>query len=92
MTLITDEQASAALGVAELDADLWYDLAERLTCTEAEAIAQFLYAFHGEGAATSFLASHSAGDDAGDEHEPVWTEDEDEQSYILTGYRRRDAS
>lgn len=65
---ITAEQMDAITAVTELDSCVWYDIAERLTCREAEAVAAFLDAWGGDGA--GLLECHAEGDDEGDAHYP----------------------
>lgn len=59
------------LAAAEALADCWDsytlgDIATALTCTEAEAMAQFMRAFG--YSADGFLREHGEGDDCGDQH------------------------
>lgn len=82
MTL-TEEQQDAARGLVGLGSLMWFDIATQFTCIEAEAIAEFLSVFGGEGAV--FLAHHATGDDEGDSHRPVW-----DASGNLIGMERND--
>lgn len=62
----------AAQELADLCTDVWFDLAERFTCQEAEAVANFLrkWTRWGDGAAIAdnFLAAHGDGDEPDDDH------------------------
>lgn len=64
---LNDKRAEALENLISLDSSVWFDLAEKLTCTEAEEFAGFLAAFdiadRGE-----FLAAHAVTDDEGDTH------------------------
>lgn len=61
-------QHSAAQDLADLmrDGYMMWDLADKLTCHEAETFADFMRAF--DLPADSFLVAHAEGDDDGDTH------------------------
>lgn len=70
MMKLSSKQVCAVMGLAELHPDMWVMNGERFTCSEAEAIAEFLDAFGPYG--DDFRASHAQGDDDVDDlHEPV---------------------
>ncbi|MGO2520395.1 MAG: hypothetical protein ACTH8F_09750 [Microbacterium sp.] len=50
------------------NADLATDLATKLTCREADAIADLLTATNRPDLAAAWIREHSDGDDEGDEH------------------------
>lgn len=71
---ITGAQYAALTAVLELDRNLWYDIAESLSCTEIEVIVDLLREF-GEDpkVCEQIIAAHAEQDDEGDEH---WSEEE----------------
>lgn len=54
--------------LAALDADVWHMNASAFTCTEADAIADFLREWSDDATAALFLRCHAEGDDQGDAH------------------------
>lgn len=76
--VIAATRTAAAKGLAEvLDMYLLDDIAAKLTCREADALADFVRAWHGDELADGFLAAHALEDDGGDSHvateaEPGW--------------------
>ena len=67
------EKVAAFDTLAALNPDLFRDNATYFSCTEADAIAVFVTAAHGQEMATSFLQVHAWGDDDGDGHNPDGT-------------------
>lgn len=53
------------------DTLLWSDLAPRLSCLEAERLADALQAFSYDDAAEQMLMAHSTSDEPGDDHKPI---------------------
>lgn len=58
----------AGAAFAALDHHLWFDLADKLTCTEAEVFADLLRAYDADEAAEGLLSAHADADDEGDYH------------------------
>lgn len=71
---LTERQQDALAGLLAVDYHAWSDLADKLTCGEAEAMADFLHEF-GVMGRTDFLIDHATGDDEGDRHRVVLDED-----------------
>lgn len=70
------ERWEAAIGVAELSVEVWFDQARAFTCTEADAVARFLDTWHRPGVGDEFLILHAEGDDEGDDHFHLREDDE----------------
>jgi hypothetical protein len=54
--------------LADLDPDVWYAIAEQLTCTEANAIAALIDLTQGKPTGDMFRDQHAESDEEGDEH------------------------
>jgi len=68
---MTEQKLDAAAGLAAVLNDGGYvlgDIATKLTCTEANALAEFVAAWITPEFAQEFLAAHAEGDDEGDLH------------------------
>lgn len=68
--MVTAERTTVLDHFAEVwgDSMLLNDIGERLTCTEAEALAELLRAVKRPDAAESLIDAHSYGDEEGDLH------------------------
>lgn len=70
------EEALAEFRAVWTKWDLLGDLGERLTCTESDALADFLEALGEADAAKGLREAHAEGDDEGDSHFSGETEED----------------
>ena len=66
----TEEKVAAFDALRALDPHVFMDNATYFSCTEADAIAVFITAAHGQDLAEEFLGRHAYMDDEGDLHNP----------------------